>query len=237
MFVFMVRYCFFLCVVFVHTAVLFAQDNNIHQKWIWQNKTDCKGENLTNSKWNVEFKRDNKALYSIDRSVLKGESVYSIQNKELSMNETIYQIEKLNNDSLILSLNNCEKVLFVSKNRLLEKQSKKFFKYKGDTIYFNEDYNSPIMIGYADYMQYINSKLPGKNQMEGECLIKLQFIVRKDGRLTDARGEIGCHKKSEKTIEKLMKDMAGQWKPMYLNKEAVNTLLRIKIDYSGTVIR
>ncbi len=233
------KYRIFLVLFFFYSISLLAQDSVIHQKWIWQNRMDCKGDKLIyeeNAKWNVEFTENNKALISKNKSERKGESNYSMDDKEVVMNGTHYSIEMLAKDSLILGLKNCEKLLFISRSRLLENQGKNFFKHQGDTIYFSADFNSPKLKGYPNYMKYMTSKLPGINYMEGHCLIKLQFIVRKNGSLTNSRGSISCHKNADKTIEKLMKQMAGLWEPMYVNNKAVNTLMRINIDHSGTVI-
>lgn len=230
---------FLLLFLIFNSVSVIAQDSFNDQIWIWQKKTDCNGnkkDTKDSSKWNVEFRKDYKAIISKNKSDLKGESNYSLDDKEIVMNGTHYEFHMKGSDSLVLDLKNCEKLLFISKRSLLENQRKTFFKHQGDTIYFSTDFNAPKLQGYPNYMKYMTIKLPGPDHMEGPCLIKLQFIVRSNGVLTDSRGSISCHRKAEKSIEKLMKQMIGQWEPMYINNKPVSTLMRININYSGTVI-
>ena len=217
---------------------LCAQNNELYQSWIMQKTFDCHDIELPSNetKWNIEFKQGNKAIIDFNRSNVKGQKDIVIINDTILLNDSKFAIEKLVRDSLVLGLNDCKKFFFVSKNRLMQIQKENFFLYQGDTIYFSTDFNSPKVKGFANYMNYMTSILPGKENMEGDCLVQLQFIVRKNGGLTNSRGNLSCLKNSEKKINKIMNEMAGRWEPMYIESRAVNTLMRIKINHSGRTV-
>ena len=100
--------------------------------------------------------------------------------------------------------------------------------HKGEKIYFANRHNSPQLENYHDYLRYFFNFFPSAHKYE-DCVMLFQFIVQKDGKLLDPKGSISCLKDQEKKINKIIKGMENKWRPMYIDGNPVNALIRVKV--------
>ncbi len=222
-----------------------TQENDLQKYWVMNNAFDCKGNVLNRmdeSYWNVDFRSNSIALIYFSKT-LKIEKKYTLIDNKLNLEFEEFTITKITKDTLVLSTTkkSCVNYVFLSKEanilydqrrkeNLIE-QNNKFFIHNGDSIYLANSYNSPKMKKYPNHMEYFIKAFPNMNKTKG-CVFKLQFIVQKDGKLSDSRGSISCLKKSDKKVSQIIKDMEDEWQPMYINGNPVNSLMRVRIKHN-----
>ena len=223
-----------------------AQENSFYQNWVMNEVFNCEGQKLTalqESYWNLKIQDSSTATITIKGSKLETQKEYQLDQDQLKFDYQSYKIEHLSQNELILLKEgkNCIKYIFITeqenerqKQRVqdnLVKQSEKFFIYKQDTVYFANKFNGPKMKRYHDHKEYFITSYPNLGNTE-PCIIEFKFIVKKDGSLQDAVGNISCLRKPEKKVSKIIAGMENSWTPMIINGKPVNSLMRVKINYN-----
>ncbi|MEN8126063.1 MAG: hypothetical protein ABFR32_13155 [Bacteroidota bacterium] len=230
---------FVFCTLLLVSLLTFSQSNSLLQKWHFINAHKCSDDSLLKdeTKWNITFKENNKARIYIPYSNLDTEYNFLKRDDKLFINSIEYQIDKINNDSLVLVLEDnisCKKLFFASESGLNSLQKEKFFMYKNDTVYFTTRYNYPKMKKYGNYKNYFIRNTPYKNK--NGCQLDFRFIVNKKGEVVEPIGKISCLKKPEKVVQKLIDNMNGLWEPMYIDNKPVSTYVKVIVNYKNAGI-
>lgn len=231
----------FLIIFLTLSQVVNAQNTHLYKMWVMNKAYDCSGKTLKNldeTYWNIIFKPGGVATILVNDNI-KSDKKFTIKGNIINFNFTKYEISKISNDSLVLidDKKTCLNYLFLSEQadklnkqkhlEILKKQSNKYFLYKGDTVYIANSYNSPKMKNYPNHLRYFVKAFPNTSPRK-DCVIQFKFIVQKDGKLLDPKGSISCSKKSERIVNRIIKDMMNKWQPMYINGKPVNSLMRVK---------
>lgn len=233
----------FIIFLFILPQITVAQKSELLKYWAMIKTTDCSDHRLPETNWDVEFKSNGTAELGVAGS-------YSIITKPFTRNDSILDLEyqkltihKITKDSLILKSreNKCRKYVFLTKQGkalykksqqdFLIKQNNTFFMNKGDTIYIANRYNAPKMKNYSNKLTYFIKALSSVKNDYKACQFQFEFIVLKDGSLSDSRGSTSCIKKSDRKINQIIKNMKNEWKPMLIDGNPVNALVKIRLKY------
>ncbi|WP_298287718.1 hypothetical protein [uncultured Lutibacter sp.] len=223
----------------LYSYIGYCQNNEIYKKWYLEKSILCTdGKEINDSKWSIELNNDNIAIIRLSDIELFDKQDFSIVNNQLKLKNQNYIIEKKSKDTLILNQvidKHCKKIIFFSEKLMFENQKKKYFKHKGENIYYTNEFSSPKLENFYNYNSYFQSNIFQHIRAKKECDIILQFIITKKGELIEDKGEIDCLDKSANIVNDIFEKTKGKWTPMYINGEAVNSYVRIKLKHRSKI--
>lgn len=223
----------------LHSYFAYCQKGEIYKKWYLDKSIRCiDGKEINDSKWSIEFNNEDVAIIRLSDIELFDEQDFSIVDNQLKLENQNYIIEKKSKDTLILNQDidkQCKKIIFISEKLMFENQKKKYFIHKGENIYYTNEFNYPKLENFHNYNRYFESYIFQKIRLKKECDIIFQFIITKNGELIEAKGEIDCLNRSTNIVNDIFEKTRGKWNPMYINGEAVNSYVRIKLKHRSKV--
>lgn len=229
-----------LYLLFVASSNTVAQKYDISGRWKLLDQSICdSSQKLDKKNLGLVYIFDNNGKVEIfkNHKFLK-EQNYLIEDNILNLENTKYKIEHLNEDSLIISeCNNncCRKTILISVRFLISMQKTNYFINFTDTVYYPIAENEPILKNdeYLDYVDYFQTQFMMQVlDKENQCKVKLQFIIDKEGTITNPYVWNSCNKKYDKFLIRILEKTKSKWTPLKFDGKNESCLIVIKFTYN-----